>query len=376
MIKRSLMAGSAGLVLVALLMSGAQDAAHPAAVLAKAPAPLQKPTAPAGLTMYWIDTEGGAATLIVTPAGESVLIDSGNPGGRDAARIFHVAREVAGLKQIDHLVTTHWHSDHYGGAAELAQLMPIGEVIDKGIPEKLGEDAGFAERIRPYRDMAVRQRTLLKPNEKIRLRAQPKGTSGLSLRFVGVDQQFVGVPKKTGPGQACEATTEKAPDPTDNANSMVLVLDYGPFRFFDGGDLTWNIEKKLVCPRDLVGTVDVFQVNHHGLDQSNNPVLVKSLAPTVTVMGNGTHKGAGPQTITTLRQTPSLQAQYQLHKNIRPDSSFNTADAYIANRSQHCQANYVKLVVAPDGKRYTVHIPATGHQRTFKTRLAAVSAKK
>jgi hypothetical protein len=93
-------------------------------------------------------------------------------------------------------------------------------------------------------------------------------------------------------------------------------------------------------------------------------------------MGNGTHKGAGPQTITTLRQTPSLQAQYQLHKNIRPDSSFNTADAYIANRSQHCQANYVKLVVAADGKRYTVHIPATGHQRTFKTRLAAVSAKK
>jgi competence protein ComEC len=374
--KRSLVAGSAGLLLVAFLLSGAHEPRKPKAVKAKAPVALQKPAPSAGLTMYWIDTEGGAATLIVTPAGESVLIDSGNPGGRDAARIFHVAREVAGLKQIDHLVTTHWHTDHYGGAAELAQQMPIGEVIDKGIPEQLGEDAGFAERIRPYRDMAVGQRTLLKPNEKIRLRAQPKGNTALSLRFVGVDQQFVGVAPKNSPGQGCEATTEKAPDPTDNANSMVLVLDYGPFRFFDGGDLTWNIEKKLVCPRDLVGTVDVFQVNHHGLDQSNNPVLVKSLAPTVTVMGNGTHKGAGPQTITTLRQTPSLQAQYQLHKNIRPDSSFNTADAYIANRSQHCQANYVKLVVAPDGKRYTVHIPATGHQRTFKTRLAAVSAKK
>jgi competence protein ComEC len=359
--KKNLVAASAGLMMAALLVSGAVFSGNH-----------QAAPASAGLAMYWIDTEGGAATLIVTPAGESVLIDSGNPGGRDADRIFQVARQVAGLKQIDHLVTTHWHLDHYGGAAELARLMPIGEVIDKGIPEQLTEDPKFAQRIAPYRQMAVGRRTRLRPDSKIRLRALPKGRPDLSLRFVGVDQQFVAVTKDPKPGQGCETGAGKAADPTDNANSLVLVMDYGPFRFFDGGDLTWNIEKNLVCPNDLIGTVDVFQVNHHGLDQSNNPVLVNSLAPTVSIMGNGTHKGAGPQTITTLRNTPSIRAQYQLHKNIRPDSLFNTSDEYIANHSQDCQANYVKLVVAPDGKSYTVHIPATRHQRTFKTRPSAV----
>src|ERR1044071_10016843 len=93
------------------------------------------PSAQAGpadnaLDVYWIDSEGGGSTLVVTPAGESVLVDSGNPGGRDAKRIHHVAREVAGLERIDYLVTTHFHVDHFGGAAELSELMPIGTVFD------------------------------------------------------------------------------------------------------------------------------------------------------------------------------------------------------------------------------------------------------
>ena len=87
-----------------------------------------------GLDIYFIDTEGGAATLIVTPAGESVLIDCGNPGPRDAERIHKAAAEVAGLKSIDHLAITHWHTDHYGGAEQLSNLMPIHHFYDRGIP--------------------------------------------------------------------------------------------------------------------------------------------------------------------------------------------------------------------------------------------------
>ena len=75
------------------------------------------------LEIYWVDVEGGGATLIVTPAGESVLVDTGLPGGRDPQRIYQVAAQVAGLKRIDHLVTTHFDTDHYGGAAELSALM-------------------------------------------------------------------------------------------------------------------------------------------------------------------------------------------------------------------------------------------------------------
>ncbi|MBD0287170.1 MAG: MBL fold metallo-hydrolase [Flavisolibacter sp.] len=324
--------------------------------------------APANLTIYWIDTEGGAATLIVTPVGESVLIDSGNPGERDAGRIYHVAHEIAGLKQIDHLVTTHWHIDHYGGAALLSTKMPIIEVIDKGIPDSLSEDKNFSGNIQPYRNMAVQQRSLIRPGNTIRLKALPKGFQKLTLQFVGADKQFVSLIKTPSKGNGCESVPDRAVDSTDNANSMVLVMDYGPFRFFDGGDLTWNVEKTLVCPRNLVGSVDVYQVNHHGLDASNNPVLIKALAPTVSIMGNGTRKGCGPETITTLRNTPSIKAQYQLHKNIRQDSLYNTDEEYIANLEEKCQANYIKLTITPDGKNYTVSIPANKHERSFTTK--------
>ena len=319
------------------------------------------------LTFYWVDVEGGAATLIVTPAGESVLIDSGNPGGRDADRIYKVAKEVAGLKQIDHLITTHWHLDHYGGAAELTVKMPVIEAHDKGLPQALPEDKEFSSRIQPYRDMPVKKRSQMQAGQTISLKSLPKAFQKLNLWIVGFDKKFVPVSKINKANTTCDVP-DKAMDTSDNGNSTVLVLDYGPFRFFDGADLTWNVEKTLVCPDNLVGTVDVFQVNHHGLDQSNNPALVKALAPTVAVMNNGSRKGCGPETVTTLKNTPSVKGSYQLHKNIREDSQFNTADEFIANLEEKCQANYVQLTVEPDGKKYTVSIPANNHTATYSTK--------
>src|SRR5262245_29651048 len=91
------------------------------------------------LDLYWVDVEGGAATLIVTPAGESVLIDTGNPGGRDSKRIIQAAKD-AGVNRIDHLLTTHFHIDHFGGAAEVAEALPIGTIYDNGIPDKSPDD--------------------------------------------------------------------------------------------------------------------------------------------------------------------------------------------------------------------------------------------
>lgn len=326
-----------------------------------------KPAQP--LTFYWIDVEGGAATLVVTPAGESVLIDSGNPGGRDADRIYHVAKEVAGLNQIDHLITTHWHIDHFGGAAELARKMPIIEAHDKGLPESLPEDKEFATRIQPYRDMPVKKRTLMAPNKLINLKNLPKNFPKLELRIVGFNKKFAAVSKPAKPSADCQVA-DKAVDTSDNGNSTVLVADYGPFRFFDGADLTWNVEKTLVCPTNLIGSADVYQVNHHGLDQSNNPALIKALAPTVTVMNNGTRKGCGPETVTTLKNISSIQANYQVHKNLRADNQFNTADEFIANLEESCQAHYIKLTVAPDGKKYTVSMPGNNHSRTYTTKTA------
>src|SRR6202165_3892269 len=122
--------------------------------------------APKTLDIYFIDVEGGAATLIVTPLGESLLIDSGNPGERDAGRIAHVALAVAGLKQIDHYITTHWHKDHVGGIPRLAQLIPVKHYYDHGLPATISSDI-VPETIEAYRETVQGKSVELKPGDTI-----------------------------------------------------------------------------------------------------------------------------------------------------------------------------------------------------------------
>jgi beta-lactamase superfamily II metal-dependent hydrolase len=328
------------------------------------------------LDVYWVDTEGGGSTLIVTPSNETVLIDTGNPGGRDSGRIV-AAVKGAGLDHIDNVLITHFHQDHFGGAAEVAAALPVGTLWDKGIPDHdpdNHETSNFPIRIKPYREMTVGKRELLAAGRVIPLKAAA-GTAELQLRCLAVNQKFVEptaaqlAAKQPSLGEAPPAKPHD--QDIDNENSAVFLLSFGSFRFFDGGDLTWNLEPKLVTPVNLAGPVDVYQTDHHGLDRSNNPLLIRGLAPTIAVMNNGPRKGDEAGAFATLKSQPTLKALYQMHRNMGAGPEANTDASNIANddvTGGPKDGNFIKMSVAPDGKTYIITIPATGYTHTYETR--------
>ncbi len=322
-----------------------------------------------GLNIYFIDTEGGAATLIVTPAGESLLIDCGNPGARDAERINKAARE-AGLTAIDKLLITHWHLDHYGGVAHLSELIPIRQFYDRGIPEKLDEDAkNFPILIQAYKKASAGKSITLKPGDEVPLKQVP-GEPPVKLLCVCASGATIADAPQAAANPIAAEHVAQPPDPTDNANSVGFLLSDGDFRFLDLGDLTWNVEYKLVHPTNKIGRIDVYQSTHHGLEISNNPVLIKSVDPRVAVFNNGPRKGGHPSVIATLRRIPGIQAIYQMHRNLQSADQENTDPALIANKgpSDKCAAEGIHLAVAPDGKSYEVTVGHEGKARRFETR--------
>jgi beta-lactamase superfamily II metal-dependent hydrolase len=311
-----------------------------------------------GLEIVWVDVEGGAATLIATPAGETILVDSGWPEDRDAERIRRSLVEILGAKRIDHYLTTHWHLDHWGAIGRVAGMLPVEKYYGHAFPGTPQDDI-VPEMKDAWMRLSEGKRVWVKPGDTLPLR------SGVEVKFLTSNGDVIGETPGTAQIRDCAFHPAAELDPGENARSVGFLLSFGGFRFLDLGDLTWNVEHRLVCPRNLIGPVDVYQVTHHGWDPSNNPALVRAIAPTVAIINNGAKKGGTPKVFQTLRSTPGIRDIWQLHRNVETAAIDNAAPELTANDLEACRGEILRLSVAPDGKSYTVSIPSKGTARTY-----------
>ena len=299
------------------------------------------------LRIYFVDVEGGQATLFVTPAKQSLLIDTGWPGndGRDADRIVAAAK-AAGIKKIDYVLITHYHGDHVGGVPQLAARFPIGTFIDHGENRETTEkstEKGFEA----YQEV-------LATGKYKHMTAKP----GDVLPILGVDAMVVSadgavieapLPRAGEDNPDCAAAEPYPPDQTENARSLGTIFTFGKLRILDLGDLTKDKEMDLACPRNKLGKVDIYIVSHHGWYQSGRAAMVNAIAPRVAIMDNGARKGGSPATWDVIEKSPRLENLWQLHFSEEGGEAHNVGEEFIANPHGPDAGNYLELTAWPDG---------------------------
>lgn len=310
------------------------------------------------LQIYFVDVEGGQSTLVVSPSGESLLIDTGWPGyeGRDADRIMMAAHQ-AGLKQIDYVLITHYHRDHVGGVPQLVDGMKVGTFVDHG-PNLEESQAAKADYAAYEKAIAGHPHVVVKPGWGLPMK-------GIQVQVLTAAGEHITQPLP-GAGEAntyCAGDSPNA-DATENARSLGVLITFGQFRFLDLGDLTKKKELELACPNNLLGKVDLFLVTHHGGDLSNPKALVWALHPRVAIFNNGPRKGASPAAWQIVHDAPGLQDAWQLHYAEESDKDHNIDPERIANIKENCEGKYLKVTADKDG-RFAVFNGRTGAEKKY-----------
>ena len=327
---------------------------------------------PPMLTIYAIDVEGGQSTLVVTPKGESLLIDAGFPGdgtfaskpgdpavARDAQRILAAAHD-AGVKRIDYLLVTHFHGDHVGGVTELARLLPIRTFIDHSAPSPETE-AGVPGTMALYEAYRAVRRTgkHLDPNPGDRLPLRD-----VDAVVVASGGAVLTTPLRGGgaAGDGCSGGAVAAQEPIENPRSTGVMLTLGAFRFLDVGDLSGPALHALTCPTNLLGQASAYLVAHHGGADAGDPAIYASVRPLVALINNGPVKGGAPETFVSLATFPGIDA-WQLHRSANP-AVVNMPDARVANLDTTTSA-WIKLTATADGA-FVVTNGRTHESRSYR----------
>ena len=322
---------------------------------------LAQSKSPEQLLIYAIDVEGGQSTLIVSPTGASLLVDTGWPdvNGRDAERI-QTAMHDAGITRLDHVLITHFHTDHVGGVPDLVKRVTIGEFIDHG-PNREDSDITRHDYAAYLKAIEGKPRRIVKPGDTINI-------PGLNVLVITADGEHIAsVPDVTPISNShCASEPKWELDQTENPRSTGILVTYGNFRFLDLGDLTKAKEIPLVCPVNILGIVDLYLVNHHGFNLSNSKAFVDAIHPRVAIMDNGAHKAGSPEAWQTVHDSPGLKDLWQLHTAEDSDAAHNSPDSLIANpKGAPNDGAYLK-VQASSGGSFTVTNSRTGQTRTYQ----------
>lgn len=327
--------------------------------------------------IYFIDTEGGQATLIISPTNgilgtkEALLLDAGNlnPPGRDADRIV-AAMKDAGVERVDTLVVSHYHGDHVGGVAALVDKVPVRRVLDPGafVPEQNGNrEAGYLSYL-PVRQHA--HVTIPKPGTKIPV-------AGLDVHVVSSAGDLITAPLPGVRRSArCSSAERRAQDNTpNNYESIGVLVEFGRFRYLDLADLTWNQEMELVCPANLLGTVAVYRTSRHGTDWAGAQALVHAVRPRVAVMNNNPTKGGTPGTFQIVKSSSGLEDFWQLHYSDNVGKEVNSAEPFIANfTSAGDGGHYIKLTARSDGS-FTMRNGRNGFTKEYRPQGVVTSSR-
>lgn len=318
-----------------------------------------KTATPQPLQIYVIDVEGGQSTLIVSPSGQSLLIDTGWPGhdGRDADRIVSAVHQ-AGLKQIDYVLITHYHRDHVGGVPQLVDGMKVGTFVDHG-PNMEDSDVTRTDYAAYEKAIAGHAHVVVKPGWGLPIK-------GIQVRVLTAAGEHITEPLP-GAGQEnkyCSAEPKAPVDDTENARSVGVLITYGDFKFLDLGDLTKKKELEIACPNNMIGTVDLFLATHHGTDLSNSKAMDWALHPRVAIIDNGPRKGASPAAWQIIHDSPGLDDLWQLHYAEQADRAHNVDPDHIANVKENCEGKGLKVVAQSDGT-FTVTNERTGMEKTY-----------
>jgi competence protein ComEC len=346
------------------------------------------------LDIYFVDPGGavGNATVIVSPSGETAMLDAGLPMmTRKVVEVF----KQAGAKQLDFMINTHYHSDHFGGTAPLAEVLPIINFVDHGESvEHHKSDDWWKERRRPwFREGMGKQYDTMYEHY---LAACEKGKrvtvkvgdvvpmKGVELRIVCAGGKVIDSPLP-GAGQPnALGDPRRADDDAEDGQSIGTLVTFGAFKFIYLGDLTWNVALDLFCPRNKVGTVDAYLITHHAQSHvgslgayhhglSSCPKAeVHALRPRVAILSLGSqgHPTGNADSMETVLSSPGLEDLWQtdlVREGV--EQGHNAPEPFIADimGGPKPELNYLKLSASLDGS-FTMTNSRTGFTKRYPPR--------